>query len=115
MKISKETSKLADKLVALREELDYRIREESGGTYHLCCGHELYVQLSPKIDHQNDLAELEAFVGPIRPRYEYEDGTKSYSFMLGNDALGVVVMPANTTDSRTTGGEADDVCLDKEA
>lgn len=115
MKISKETSELVDKLVAIRHELDERIREESDGMYHLCCGHELYVQISPSIGRINDLAELEAFVGSFRPRYEYEDGTKSYIFMMGNDALGVIVMPADTIDSRTTGGEADDVCIDQEA
>ena len=115
MKVSKEVCELVDKLVALQCEIDDMIREESDGLYHLCCGHILNVQLSPMEGRQNDLAELEAFVGPIRERHAYEDGTKSYQFMLGNEALGVIIMPANTTDSRTTGGEADDVCIDKEA
>lgn len=115
MRISKETGALVDKMIALQEEIDDRIREESGGLYHLSRGIELTVQLSPKIGHKHDLTELEACVGPIHTRHEYEDGTKSYHFMLGDDALGVIVMPADTIDSRTTGGEADDVCIDKEA
>lgn len=115
MKISKETCELVDKLVALQCEIDERIREESGGLYHLCCGHITNVQLSPIMDHMHDLVELSEFVGPIRERYAYDDGSKSYQFMLGNDALGIILMPVGTTDSRTTGGEADDVCVDKEA
>lgn len=115
MKISEKTCEMVDQLIALRAELDERIREESGGMYNLCCSADLHVQLGAAMHHKHDLAELEAFVGPIRDRYSYDDGSKSYSFMLGNDALGVILMPADTTDSRMTGGEADDVCVDKEA
>lgn len=115
LKISKETCELVDELVALREKLDDRLRQESGGAYGLCGGADLHVQLHATGFHQHDLAELEAFVGPIRPRHEYEDGSKSYNFMLGNDALGIILMPVGTTDSRMTGGEADDVCTNEEA
>ena len=109
MKLSKETGALIDKYVALKEEISDRIYRESGGKYALCCGHELSVQLSAKMGHQHDLAELEAFVGPIHPRHEYEDGSKSYHFMLGEHALGIMLFDAGTTDSRKTGGDSDDV------
>ena len=115
MKISEKTCELVDQLTALKAEIDDRIREESGGKYALCCGGDLALQLSAKMGHDHDLAELEDFVGPIRDRHTYDDGEKSYSFMLGNDTLGCIIMPADTTDSRMTGGEADDVCLNKEA
>lgn len=115
MKISEKTCVMMDQLIALQAEIDDRIREESGGIYGLCKGSELTLQLSASIGHQHDLAELEAFVGPIRERHSYDDGDKSYHFMLGKETLGVILMPADTTDSRTTGGEADDVCIDKKA
>ncbi len=115
MKISEKTCQLVDQLTALKAEIDDRIREESGNKYALCCGCDLILQLSAMMGHNHDLAELEDFVGPIRDRHTYDDGDKSYSFMLGNDTLGVILMPAGTTDSRMTGGEADDVCINKEA
>lgn len=109
MKISEKTCQLADQLLALRAELDERIREESGGKYNLCCAMDLHVQLGAAMYHKHDLTELVEFVGPIRDRYSYDDGSKSYTFMLGNDALGVILMPADTADSRETGGDSDDV------
>lgn len=115
MKISEKTCELVDQLIALQSEIDDRIREESGGIYGLCKGSELTLQLSASMCHNHDLAELEAFVGPVRERYAYEDGSKSYHFMLGKETLGVILMPVGTTDSRMTGGEADDVCIDKKA
>lgn len=113
--ISKETCELIDKMVALQAEIEERILEESDGIYTLCGGYTLHVQLFASASRKHDLAELESFVGPVRLNHKYDDGTNSYHFMLTDNTLGCVVMPANTTDSRTTGGEADDVCIDKEA
>ena len=115
LKLSKETCDKIDQLVSLQEDVDSRLSKESDGAYSLCVGIELKLQLYAHMFHQHDLAELESFVGPIRLNHEYEDGTKSYHFMLTDSTLGCIVMPADTTDSRTTGGEADDVCIDKEA
>jgi hypothetical protein len=115
MNISEKTCEMVDQLIALQAEIDDRIREESGGIYGLCKGSELTLQLSATMAHSHDLAELEAFVGPIRERHAYDDGSKSYHFMLGKEALGIILMPVGTTDSRMTGGEADDVCVDQEA
>lgn len=115
LKMSEKTSRLFDQLLELQEEICERVCEESGGIYALCTNFELKVQLHAKMGHQHDLAELEAFVGPIRLNHTYEDGDKSYHFMLSDKALGCIIMPANTTDSRTTGGEADDVRINKEA
>lgn len=116
LKLSKETCELIDKMIALQVDIEERIIEESGGVYTVCTnGWAEKVQLHAYMDHQHDLAELESFVGPVRLAYAYDDGMKAYHFMLTDNTLGCIVMPANTTDSRTTGGEADDVCIDKEA
>lgn len=115
LKLSKETCDKIDQLVALQHEVEELIIEESGGVYSVCNGCTMKVQLHATMDHKHDLAELEAFVGPVRLNHIYEDGMKSYHFMLTDNTLGCIVMPTNTTDSRTTGGEADDVCIDKKA
>ena len=115
LKLSKETCDKIDQLVALQEEIEDRVLDESGGVYSVCTGFELKLQLYACVCHKHDLAELEAFVGPIRLRHEYEDGTKSYHFMLTDNTLGCIIMPNDTTDSRMTGGDADDVCVNKEA
>ena len=115
LKLSKETCDKIDQFVALQAEIEERVLEETRGVYGVCTNYNLKMQLHACIDHQHDLAELEAFVGPIRLNHEYEDGTKSYHFMLTDNTLGCIVMPADTIDSRTTGGEADDVCVNQEA
>lgn len=115
LKISKDTCDKIDQMAALQEELCNRIYEESGGAYSMCTNFDLKAQLYAHMCHKHDLAELEAFVGPIRLAHEYADGTKSYHFMLSDNTLGCIIMPKDTTDSRMTGGEADDVCANKEA
>lgn len=114
-KLSRETSELIDKLTALYADVEERILEESGGTYGLCSGLDLKLQLHASMCHKHDLAELESFVGPFRLNHVYEDGTKSYHFMLGDITLGCIIMPADTIDSRATGGEANDVRFNKKA
>lgn len=115
LKLSKETCDKINQYVALQAEIEERVLDETRGVYGVCTNFQLKLQLHACMNHQHDLAELEAFVGPIRLHHEYEDGTKSYHFMLTDNTLGIILMPADTTDSRTTGGEADDVCLNKEA
>lgn len=104
-KVIKGCKALIDAQNALRN----MVEEESDGLFGVCT--QPYVQLWANPDHQHDLKDLEALVGPIKWAYTTDDGCNAYRFTLGK-VPGIIIMPYNTSDSR---GLSDDVSTNAEA
>lgn len=96
-------------LIKAQNALRNMVEEESDGLFGVCT--LPYIQLWADPDHQHDLKDLEALVGPIKYAYTTEDGCNAYRFTLGGVPC-VILMPENTSDSRS---ESDDVSANTEA